>query len=52
LAFENLQESSRHKSGIAVRFPRIVRWREDKQARDADRLEDIRRMLKGKGESG
>jgi DNA ligase-1 len=52
LAFENLQESSRHKSGIAVRFPRIVRWREDKQARDADRLEDIRKMLRGEGESG
>lgn len=52
LAFENLQESSRHKSGIAVRFPRIVRWREDKQARDADRLEDIRKMLRGEGGSG
>ena len=52
LAFENLQESSRHKSGIAVRFPRIVRWREDKRAGDADRLEDIRKMLKDKGESG
>ena len=47
LAFENLQESSRHKSGIAVRFPRIVRWREDKRAGDADRLEDIRKMLNG-----
>ena len=47
LAFENLQESSRHKSGIAVRFPRIVRWREDKRAGDADRLDDIRKMLKG-----
>jgi DNA ligase-1 len=46
LAFENLQESSRHKSGIAVRFPRILRWRHDKSPQEADRLEDIKQMLK------
>ncbi|CAN5415492.1 ATP-dependent DNA ligase [soil metagenome] len=45
LAFEGIQISSRHKSGIAVRFPRIVRWRHDKLPKDADRLEDIKRMI-------
>ena len=38
LAFEGLQPSLRHKSGLAVRFPRICRWRTDKQARQADSL--------------
>ncbi len=38
LAFEGLQRSSRHKSGIAVRFPRIARWRQDKPASEADTL--------------
>ena len=47
LAFENIQESNRHKSGIAVRFPRILRWRQDKRPEDADRLDAIKRMLKG-----
>ena len=46
LAFEGIQESTRHKSGIAVRFPRMSRWRTDKQARDADSLETIRAMLR------
>jgi len=41
IAFENVQLSSRHKSGVAVRFPRIVRIREDKQIQDADRLQAI-----------
>jgi len=45
LAFENIQESSRHKSGIAVRFPRIVRWRTDKRPEDADHLDTIRSLL-------
>jgi len=36
LAFEGLQRTSRHKSGIAVRFPRISRWRRDKPAHEAD----------------
>ena len=38
LAFEGVQRSSRHKSGIAVRFPRIARWRRDKPAAEADTL--------------
>lgn len=47
LAFEGIQLSSRHKSGIAVRFPRILRWRHDKLPKDADRLEDIRKLVGG-----
>ncbi|RYG47552.1 ATP-dependent DNA ligase [bacterium] len=49
LAFEGIQLSSRHKSGIAVRFPRILRWRHDKLPKDADRLEDIRKLVGGGG---
>ena len=45
LAFENIQKSTRHKSGIAVRFPRISRWRHDKKPADADRLGTILQML-------
>jgi DNA ligase 1 len=47
LAFENLQLSNRHKSGIAVRFPRIARWRTDKTAQQADSLQTIRSLLPG-----
>lgn len=47
LAFENIQLSTRHKSGIAVRFPRILRWREDKPISEADSLDTIRAMLRG-----
>jgi DNA ligase 1 len=46
LAFEGIQESTRHKSGIAVRFPRIARWRRDKGARDADSLASVRALLR------
>lgn len=45
LAFEAIQRSTRHKSGVAVRFPRISRWREDKSIKDADSLEMIHQML-------
>jgi DNA ligase 1 len=45
LAFEGIQESTRHRSGVAVRFPRILRWRRDKTAADADSLASIRRLL-------
>ena len=45
LAFEGIQRSARHKSGIAVRFPRILRWRKDKPIAEADSLETIRALL-------
>jgi DNA ligase-1 len=45
LAFEAIQRSSRHKSGIAVRFPRMLRWRTDKPITEADSLETIRALL-------
>jgi DNA ligase 1 len=45
LAFEGISLSSRHKSGIAVRFPRIARWRTDKRPDQADTLEGIRELL-------
>ena len=44
LGFEAVNRSSRHKSGIAVRFPRILRWRQDKRAEDADRLETLQAL--------
>jgi DNA ligase-1 len=47
LAFEAVQLSSRHKSGVAVRFPRILRWRTDKGIVDADKLDDLRRLASG-----
>lgn len=47
VAFEGLQRSPRHKSGVAMRFPRISRVRWDKPARDADELATLERMLAG-----
>src|SRR4030095_195179 len=46
VAFEGLQRSPRHRSGVAMRFPRISRLRWDKPPREADRLETLERMLK------
>ncbi|KQY98248.1 ATP-dependent DNA ligase [Pseudolabrys sp. Root1462] len=46
VAFEGLQQSTRHKSGIAMRFPRVNRLRWDKPPREADRLETLEKMLK------
>jgi len=45
VAFEGLQRSTRHKSGLAMRFPRINRLRWDKPPGEADRLETLERML-------
>ncbi|WP_353717318.1 ATP-dependent DNA ligase [Dyadobacter sp. 676] len=45
IGFEGINESSRHKSGIAVRFPRILRWRKDKKAEEADSLDSLRKIL-------
>ncbi|MFM8966653.1 MAG: ATP-dependent DNA ligase [Vulcanococcus sp.] len=47
LAFEGLQRSNRHKCGIAVRFPRISRWRQDKPAAEADSLATALALLEG-----
>ncbi|MFO0876861.1 MAG: ATP-dependent DNA ligase [Gemmataceae bacterium] len=45
LAFEGIQRSPRHRSGLAVRFPRILRWRRDKVPREADTMERVLAML-------
>ena len=45
LAFEGIAKSTRHKSGIAVRFPRMLRWRTDKPANQADTLETVQALL-------
>ncbi len=45
IAFEDIRRSPRHRSGIAVRFPRIARRRIDKPAADADRLETLAALL-------
>ncbi|HTE17845.1 MAG TPA: DNA ligase, partial [Armatimonadota bacterium] len=44
VAFEAIQESARHKSGFALRFPRILRIRTDKSPADANSLDDVRRL--------
>lgn len=46
IAFEGIQESKRHKSGVGLRFPRMARWRHDKKAGDANTLEELHEMLK------
>lgn len=46
IAFEGIQLSKRHKSGIAVRFPRMLRWRTDKHASEADSLENLQTLLR------
>ena len=46
LGFEAVNRSSRHKSGIAVRFPRILRWRHDKPVAEADRLETLKALAR------
>ncbi len=45
IAFEGIQRSSRHKSGVAVRFPRMARWRTDKRAEDADTIETVKALI-------
>lgn len=45
IAFEGIGYSKRHKSGVALRFPRILRWRRDKKAVDIDTLEDIKKLI-------
>jgi DNA ligase-1 len=45
LAYEGIAASTRHKSGIALRFPRIARWRLDKPASEANTLADLQGVL-------
>ncbi|MEL6864143.1 MAG: ATP-dependent DNA ligase [Bacteroidota bacterium] len=45
IAFEGINASSRHKSGVALRFPRMLRWRKDKKATEANSLVELKKML-------
>ena len=45
VAFEGIALSPRHRSGVAVRFPRIARWRKDKKPEEADTLEGLKRLI-------
>ncbi|SEN58779.1 DNA ligase-1 [bacterium A37T11] len=45
IAFEGIQRSSRHKSGVALRFPRILRWRRDKSVAEANHISDLRALI-------
>ena len=47
LGFEGIQRSPRHRSGVAVRFPRILRWRQDKPVEEADTLDTLEALLRG-----
>ena len=46
IAFEGIAASNRHKSGVALRFPRMNRWRKDKKAEDINTIDDLREMLR------
>jgi DNA ligase-1 len=46
IAFEGIGFSSRHKSGVALRFPRILRWRKDKTLTDIDDIESVKMLIK------
>jgi DNA ligase-1 len=45
IAFEGIQASPRHRSGIALRFPRMLRWRQDKPLAEIDTLDSLRALL-------
>ena len=45
IAFEGINKSGRHKSGVALRFPRMHRWRKDKPASEANSLQDLYALL-------
>ncbi len=49
IAFEGIAASSRHKSGVALRFPRMSRWRTDKKVTDINTLDDLKKMLEQYG---
>jgi len=52
IGFEGIQPSKRHKCGLAVRFPRILRWRNDRTADSADSLNSARELLRQRQEPG
>lgn len=45
IAFEGIAWSNRHKSGVALRFPRILRWRKDKTVADIDDIEEVKKLI-------
>jgi len=45
IAFEGIAASKRHKSGVALRFPRMSRWRKDKPVSEINTLDDLKKML-------
>jgi DNA ligase-1 len=49
IAFEGIAVSNRHKSGVALRFPRMLRWRKDKKPEDINTLDDLKKMLEEYG---
>jgi DNA ligase-1 len=49
IAFEGIAASTRHKSGVALRFPRISRWRKDKKTEEINTIEDLKSMLQAYG---
>jgi DNA ligase-1 len=49
IGFEGINPSPRHKSGVALRFPRILRWRKDKSAKEANTKEDLLNILNARG---
>ncbi|UII23582.1 ATP-dependent DNA ligase [Fulvivirga ligni] len=49
IAFEGINKSTRHKSGVALRFPRIKRWRHDKKKEEANTLEELHQLLEAYG---
>jgi DNA ligase-1 len=49
IAFEGIHASPRHKSGVALRFPRMSRWRQDKPVQEANTLDDLKEMLRTYG---
>jgi len=46
IAFEGIQKSPRHKSGVALRFPRMARWRKDKPLAEANTFDDLQELLR------
>ena len=50
IAFEGIAASNRHKSGIALRFPRIHRWRRDKPVEEINTLDDLKTLLRQQGD--